>query len=433
MQKKIRQVLIFLAIFGITMAASPTWAAGCGNTLYGTQGPDLLDPSYEPPTTDCQDFIFGRSGDDVVHALGGDDQINGDGGNDTILGQGGNDNVQGGGGDDVIEGGEGDDTLNGESNDDRLFGGPGNDTLFGASGKDYLDGGPGQNESDGATDDDLIVGRSAADLLKGGPGDDFLVIVGNSTAGYQLEGDTGSTNTFDDLLFFARDANPQMVSTITVSGHTYQQLSFDLRTQLPVEVNLAQAPRVEAVATGDGADHLIGTDTSSRLAYFARFQHSGTPLSVNELFFAAAGNDLIETLEGSDYVDAGAGDDTVKLGSGAHYIVTGSGKDLLVWPEERLKNSNVTTVTDFAVGDRIQFLGSLTPSAVTFSAATESTGPATTISYADEPKILLLGVSPGDARVQALRNGVEIRVLRSIPSTATKSPKLLRGRTSSPR
>lgn len=420
------RILMILGTVGAILGGTAAWAAGCGNTVRGTQRSDVLDGSYDPPTTECNDFIFALGGDDVVHALGGDDRVNGDGENDTLYGDGGDDSLVGGGGDDVIYGGDGNDELNGGSNEDQLFGEAGNDKLFGTAHNDYLDGGEGQNISDGGTNDDVVVGRSQEDSLTGGSGDDFLIIVGNSIAGYQLEGDTGGGNTFDDLLFFARDANPDMVSDITVSGQTYLQLSFDLRTQLPVHVDLAQVPRVEAVATGDGDDHILGTDRSDRPAYFDRFQDSGTPLSVHELFFAAGGNDLIETLEGDDYVDAGAGNDTVKLGSGAHYLVTGPGQDTLQWPLPQLKSTSVSTVVDFAVGDRIQLLGNIAPDAVTV-APTNVTGQdrAVLLTVGGTDKILLYGVRPNDVRVQSFRGGVEIRVTASVPATRAGTPQLL--------
>jgi Ca2+-binding RTX toxin-like protein len=419
-------ILMILIPIGTILTGAAAWAADCGNTVRGTQEPDLIDGSYEPPTTNCRDFIFALGGDDEVHALDGDDRVHGDNGNDTLFGEGGKDNVVGGGGNDKIFGGDGDDTLSGGSDDDQIFGDAGNDQLFGTGQNDYLDGGAGQNESDGGTDDDVVVGRSQRDTLTGGSGDDFLIIVGNSIAGYQLEGDTGA-GIGDDLLFFAREATPEMVSDITIAQQTYRQLSFDLRTQLPVTVNLAQVPRVEAVATGEGDDYLVGTDlVRSPTTYFDRFQDSGTPLSVHELFFAAGGNDVIETLEGDDYVDAGAGDDTVKLGSGAHYLVTGPGRDTLEWSVPRLKSPARSTVADFTTGDRIHLLGDITPDEVTVAEAQdEARGPATLLFVHDQEKILLLGVAPGDVQIQEFRAGVEIRVLASISAPPVKSPRLL--------
>ncbi len=67
---------------------------GLSPTLVGTDGPDVLQGTFE---------------DDVIVGLGGDDVIRGASGSDTICG------------------GDGDDEIHGDSQDDTIFGGPGND------------------------------------------------------------------------------------------------------------------------------------------------------------------------------------------------------------------------------------------------------------------------------------------------------------------
>ena len=84
------------------------------------------------------DFIIGRSGDDLVLAGAGNDQAWLGGGNDILLGGLGNDVADGGLGSDLMAGGAGNDRLSGGAGSDVLAGNAGNDTLDGGRGKDAL-------------------------------------------------------------------------------------------------------------------------------------------------------------------------------------------------------------------------------------------------------------------------------------------------------
>ncbi|MBI1293417.1 PKD domain-containing protein [bacterium] len=93
-----------------------------GNTLTGTDGPDL---------------ILGLGGNDLIIGLSGDDVLCGGDGVDLILGFDGNDYIDGGNGSDVLNGGGGE--------YDQLIGGDGNDTLLDGNGTLIAAGGNGRD------------------------------------------------------------------------------------------------------------------------------------------------------------------------------------------------------------------------------------------------------------------------------------------------
>jgi len=101
------------------------------------------------------DFIIGRSGDDLV--LAGAEMIR--------RCSSGTDILFGGLGDDVADGGPGSDLIAGGAGNDRLSGGPGSDVLAGNAGNDTLSGGPGN---------DALIDGLGSDTLFGGPGDDLF-------------------------------------------------------------------------------------------------------------------------------------------------------------------------------------------------------------------------------------------------------------------
>lgn len=402
------------------MVAGASGDDECVNPLVGDAGDNTLIG------TDCDQRIRGYGGNDFIRGGGGDDIIEGGAGEDEIFGEQGdeivnagngddrvdgglgNDDLTGGGGDDHLLGGEGDDHLKGGSDDDYLDGGPGVDVLEGGAADDYLDDAEGANILDGSTERDTIVGRTGSGVLRGGNGDDFLIVVGNTVLGYELiEGDVRQTNGGSDLLFFARDANPEMVSE--VSGELL--LRFDLRTQDPVNIDLADVVHVEAVATGDGADQVTGTDQTSFFAYERRLGG----LYVHELFFTASGDDVIETGQGDDFVDAGPGNDTVTLGTGACYLIGGEGGDTFIWSEAALAGNKVSRITDLDSGDVIRWQGSWQVDDIALDAVQENGQAGTSVRLRGVRKLTLEGVEPSDVRLRQARDGVWIDVLRSLP------------------
>ena len=179
----------------------------------GTNGDDKINSAFG--TTDNDDQVFGKKGDDKIQAGLGADQLNGGKGNDTAdyrdsgegveIGLGGGtpgiggtaegdtlkkienlygsqhaDTLYGNGGDNKIKGFGGDDGLKGGGGSDKLLGGSGNDILFGedvlaeSGDDDIIKGGSGNDIAFGQFGDDLIKGGKGNDQISGGLGDDTL-------------------------------------------------------------------------------------------------------------------------------------------------------------------------------------------------------------------------------------------------------------------
>lgn len=418
--RRLRLKILGLALAGFWVVAPCSTAGDCP-PIDGDDQDNVLNG------TSCGEVIRGHDGDDTIHAAAGDDNVNGGKGDDQIFGEEGSDLIDGWSGDDRVEGGPGDDKLvgfggadrlygqdgndelKGGSDDDHLDGGPGNDTLLGGGGNDYLDDTEGLNLLDGMSFHDTVVGRTNSGTLRGGTEDDFLVIVGNSIEGYDLvDGDRNLQGRGSDLLFFARDANPEMVTV--ENGQRF--LKFDLRTQAAVDIDLNQVFKIEAVATGDGNDRLTGTDTTALFAYRNRLGG----LMVHELFFSGAGNDIIITGLGDDFVDAGEGDDTVHLGNGAHYLIGGPGKDTFVWAAEALAGKKVSRITDLESGDVVQWKGDWSTEDVSLETTEVDDQAATAVRLNGRVKLNLLGVESEGVRLRQARDGVWIDVLHHLSS-----------------
>jgi Ca2+-binding RTX toxin-like protein len=183
------------------------------------------------------DFIIGRSGDDLVLAGAGNDQARLGGGNDIFFG---------GLGDDVADGGPGSDLIAGGSGNDRLSGGPGSDVLAGGAGNDWLDGGPG---------DDALIDGLGSDRLSGDAGNDWFfatqaqLLGGSGTDIDRFDGGAG----FDTLALLLDPATLAVeqadVAANFVPGHPFTFSSMDLtitgieRIVLTTQFGFADVPR----------------------------------------------------------------------------------------------------------------------------------------------------------------------------------------------
>lgn len=96
----------------------------------GTAGADVI------AGLQIDEWIFTRSGDDLVRSGRGADFVRGGLGADSLLGQQGDDRLFGGAGTDHLSGGSGEDLLRGGRGNDRIKGGLGDDLLFGGEGAD---------------------------------------------------------------------------------------------------------------------------------------------------------------------------------------------------------------------------------------------------------------------------------------------------------
>lgn len=141
---------------------------GCGVTLTGTSGPNVLTG------TACADSISGMAGNDSLFGLAENDTIDGGAGDDNIGAGEGEDLVYAGEGADSVGGGEGDDVLYGQGGNDFMGGGQGNDTVDGGAGNDVVNGGAGDDSLIGGTGNDTMGGSFGADTVLGGEGDDNM-------------------------------------------------------------------------------------------------------------------------------------------------------------------------------------------------------------------------------------------------------------------
>ena len=210
-----------------------------GTSINGVEQVEMTLKNFEELiTTRFNDFIDGRSADEVfvtrggadtVRARDGDDKLYGGGGNDSLWGGNGDDLLHGGAGNDILLGGNGrdtasyewavqggedgeltagnfggvdvslvrgeasgafgNDTLNsienvigtntadriqGSTQDNLLSGGGGDDTIFGLGGADILVTGDGQDLVFGGSDGDTVVVGLGVKTLYGGTGKDAL-------------------------------------------------------------------------------------------------------------------------------------------------------------------------------------------------------------------------------------------------------------------
>ena len=303
-------------------------------------------------------IIIGSATDEILSGTSGDDSLEGGGGNDALFGVGGNDTLRGGTGLDTLVGGLGDDTLDGGGEQDvadysavssdlnidlaqgtasgdgsdtlvsieQVRSGSGNDTLSGSSQAETLYGGAGNDQLSGGDGDDALYGEAGDDSLSGGAGNDWVLSggAGNDT----LDGGDG------------------------VDGAHYTSTTADL------SVDLTQT--TVTVDAGDGTDTLIGIENV----------HGGLG---NDTLTGDAGDNQLSGNDGADSLSGGDGRDGLFGGKGSDTLVGGAGDDEL-WGSK--DNDTLTggsgndsflfnaddgsdTITDFAVGDRIQ-LGAVT-------------------------------------------------------------------------
>ncbi len=384
--------------------------------IRGTAGDDVIDASYNPPTTDEDDDINALGGNDLVRAGGGKDEVDGGPGEDELFGEAGDDLLLGSAGDDILHGGDDNDTLEGGNGNNILFGDGGNDVLKGGSHHDYLDGGDGGDVLLGESGADLLVGRDGDDELIAGPGDDMIVIIGSSLDGYTIFGHTPNVATPSDsgfdLLFFAAEIDPQDTSLVIDGAIADRNLAFERRTGEAVILNVGQANNlhhIEAFATGSGDDHIIGTDLAGNNTYQSRFFRASTPLDhIDELFFTAEGNDTIETRGGNDFVDCGEGDDTVLAGPGAHFILTGPGADAVRFQAAEFDGGALCRVVDFSPDDQILIEGAIDATAVTVSESLVDGVATAAIAVNGRTEIALPAIPQANVQVAAADGGVRI-------------------------
>ena len=171
--------------------------------------------------TDCDDWLQGSSGDDVLHGYRGNDHLYGYDGDDILHGGRGKDRLVGGDDDDVLKGGRGDDLLVGDDGDDDLYGGRGDDILSGYGGDDVLKGGPGADDFDYAA---YPLEHNGSDRITDfKPGTDAIILWGSMING-EFIGYTG----FDALsLTLVRVGKARNDTILDLSAHGGGQIRLE--------------------------------------------------------------------------------------------------------------------------------------------------------------------------------------------------------------
>jgi Ca2+-binding RTX toxin-like protein len=199
----------------------------------------------------------------------------------------------------------GNDTVAGGAGNDTLAGGDGNDTLVLNGGIDRVDAGTGA--------DTIVAGANftAADTINGGSGADTLLLDGSYAAGLVL---AAATLTNIETIRLDGVAIEPVNGGIGSGGVPGVVQSYTLTTANATiaagQTLTIDASDLRAVATGAGADGLIGTAddvlTAGTLTLNAAAETDGT---LNVL--GGAGDDVITLGAGNDTVDGAGGSDTV--------------------------------------------------------------------------------------------------------------------------
>ncbi len=289
--------------------------------------------------------LAGNALANVLYAGDGDNVLTGGAGNDTVswlFGAAGNTGVTvdlnvltaqvtGGSGSDTLAsienltGSAFADTLTGDGLANLLQGGDGADTLSGGGGADQLDGGTGADSLLGGAGDDSLDGGTGIDTMTGGDGSDSYVVrdAGDVVVETSTDKTTGGTDTvFSFLAGYHFTANVEVGRIMSSSAADMTANDVD---------NLLFA------AAGDNViDGGAGNDTVSYVSGVG----GTTGVTVSLLLSTpqitgGSGSDRlisIENLTGSDYADTLTGDDTANQldgGGGDDTLVGGGGDDRL--------------------------------------------------------------------------------------------------------
>jgi Ca2+-binding RTX toxin-like protein len=355
-------------------------AAVDGNVHILGAGPDSIVGSS------ADELFLAGDGNDTVDGLGGNDTLQGEAGDDRLLGSGGNDSIVGGDGNDTIYGGVHNDTLSGgagfdyvygESGNDWLHagtdgawlsGGADNDTLIGDTGEDTLEGNAGNDSITAGDGADSLIGGIGADTLRGGLGNDTLVgdsddfldgsgsesLYGDAgddqiTGGYapsRLDGGAG-----DDVILGGGN-NDTIIGGIGADWmegrNGDDSYVVDSPNDRVVELDNDAFAHIDTVTTGIGAYTLPAFVENLRLT--ATVNSNGTGNSLDNILYAASGNNVLNGAGGTDmvsyfYATSGV---TVTLATTTQQATGGSASDTLFNFENLQGSAYADTLTGSA-------------------------------------------------------------------------------------
>lgn len=262
----------------------------------GVTNAALLPRESSGASESDNDVITGGFGNDDLYGMRGDDDVSGGEGDDRVWGNSGNDLLEGNDGNDEVYGGSGDDILYGNAGNDRISGNTGADQIFGGEGDDVIEGNSG---------DDIIADGDGNDRSSGGSGNDRFVA---SSGDDFYKGGSG----FDSL------------------DYSWSRTAIDMDLS-------------KHTVTGFGADEVWSVE-----------QVIGT-----------RGDDTMKGDKRDNDLQGGTGSDMIRGLGGADVLSGGGGNDRFVWYAKDVVDATsgehlgVDTITDYAVGDRIELNGFL--------------------------------------------------------------------------
>ena len=308
-------------------------------------------------------FVLGLAGNDALAGTpggdyfdmrqGGADTVAAGAGNDRIFGGGGNDQLYGGDNNDTLHGGAGADLLSGDAGDDFLQASDGGDALFGGAGDDVL-----ECLAAGAS---MLTGGTGADEFRFHDiGGDFLVR-GTAVSAPALITDftladdiisTGISNghaSTGEALWWRGAAGGAFTASLgeslTLAGSTEARFLefwtvFDDINDRTIVFCDRNHNRVV-----DSSD--LRLEFSGNVAVAANWFKSGTFLaqfgndtggyvnltSIDDEYYALAGDDTIDGLIGADQLSGDAGNDVLYGDVDNDTLAGGSGDDALVGSE----------------------------------------------------------------------------------------------------
>ena len=256
--------------------------------------------------------------------------------------------------------------LTGAAANDAIFGFQGNDTLTGNGGSDILDGGTGNDRMTGGLGNDIYVVDSTRDVtteaLNAGTDSVYASVSRNLGANLEnlyltdLANINGNGNTLNNKIS-GNDGN-NTLQGLDGNDNIRGGLGNDRLVGGNGKDVLNGEYGDDNLSGGAGNDTLNGGGGNDMLAGGAG----------NDGFFGGGGDDIISGDAGNDKLFGDGGNDYLRGGAGSDFLSGGSfgstssaGLDIFAWLRaDVLSGSTVQGfdhVTDFGVGDRLDFTG----------------------------------------------------------------------------
>ncbi|MCG7213218.1 calcium-binding protein [Paenibacillus mucilaginosus] len=337
--------------------------------LFGTAGDDLIRISPEG-----NQYVFGRDGNDTIHALGtrGGSLIHGGSGDDLITAEGPSHRIHGGEGKDqfILFSGE-NIVLDNQGNDGATFIGTGTDAKIANNKVDLGIGNDYVNAYDqkrmrvnmGEGDDRSRLYSHSGSIWKGGDGDDELVIF--STTGGRYEGGAGNDHFID---WPGDEYSPPSWS----EGNTYfggqGKDIFELSGSRHTvhggdDSDWAHGYASNSVLYGESGDDSLNTSTFRSSIYGGEGNDSLGGTTSMSSFYGGQGNDSIGTgwalhdYSIGSYMDGGTGDDRLSTAGMDSLMIGGSGNDSLMLGGNIYKSGDLNTTMIGGSGSDLYAIG----------------------------------------------------------------------------